>query len=404
MNTAVRTIIPLLTLIFSSIVFADIPNDNVSKLDNKYRNHYLYRAQLGETPESIAFDFLKEAADKTKRQQFYTYNHIAANDTAKTVKPNQIFRLPVDWMYLKPVNAIMLSTKGNVQVIHQNTQLPLSIIPEGSTIKTGKNSFALIEFPDRSLLTVSPDSDVLLATVRRYAKSDIFNIHIHIEQGRAESQVKPLHHPSSDYTVKSKRLSTAVRGTRFSVSDMITGYATTEVLEGGVQLNAITNQDNLILVSKGLGVYTKDSKLPTLTTLLPAPQWDCTKIEGITIDQPLPIIINQATHLFKLNIYSESSLITPLSIDQLNTTVPDIQTLTTQPILPAELKEGTYTVQVSAVDQYGLQGFNSVQRLSIKNKPPTTPNWLYWIKNNKTQSWVLLPLPNTHFKQVFCLK
>ncbi len=403
MNNAVLFILTPLVIIFSSAVFADIPSENISKSVNEYRTHYLYRAQLGETPESIAFDFLKDAADKTKRQQFYTYNHIAANYTAKTVQLNQVFYLPLDWMYLKPVNAVILRTKGSVQVIHQNTQLPLSVIPEGSTIKTSKNSFALIEFPDRSLLTISPDSEVLLTTVRRYAKSDVFNIHINIEQGRAESQVKPLRHPSSDYTVKSKRLSTAVRGTRFSVSDVITDYATTEVLEGGVKLNAISDQDSLMLVSKGLGVYTKDSKAPILTALLPAPQWACTKVEGIAIDQPLPIIVNQQTHLFKLNIYSESSTDIPLNIEQLNMMIPDIQTLTTQPILPTELSEGIYTVQISAVDQYGLQGFNSVQRLSIESKLPTTPTWLYWIKNNQTQSWVLRPLPNTHFKQFFCL-
>jgi hypothetical protein len=376
-----------------------------SGLNSEYRTAYLYRAQAGETPESIAFDFLKEAADKNKRQQFYAYNHIASHQITKKITQNQLFHLPVDWMYLKPVTAILLTVKGAVEVLHQGVSFPLTVVPEGAVIKTSQTGFALVEFPDRSVLTVSPNSTVKLTSIRRYAKSDIFNIKVDLEQGRVESQVKHLQHPAADYTVKSKRLSTAVRGTRFSVSDVPNAYATTEVLEGGVQLNSTdpAYQDRLTMVSNGLGAYVKDSVVSEPIKLLQAPQWSCPTINGLAIDQPLPIVVNQGAQSFKFNIYEEPSTAVSFSVEQLNQTAPDIQSITTTPILPAQLNEGVYTVQLSAIDQYGLQGFSSTQRIQIKNKPIDTENWLHWVKNSQTQSWVLRPLPNTHIKQVFCL-
>lgn len=400
----------LIRYLFFCPVLAKNDDKPTTDVSNKLYNHYIYHAKMGETPESIAFNFLKDAAIKDKRYQFYRYNRILLNKTNQPTAFNQVFYIPFKWMYITPVNATIANVKGSVEVQYQGKTLPLTHVYEGAFLKTDSNSFASIALPDQSILTVSPNSHIQFTQLRRYAKSDVFNIQIYVDQGRVESQVNPFKYSASDYTVQSKRISTAVRGTRFSVSDTIETTANIEVLEGGVQLSTVNmnanqgkgSQIDSVLIPKGFGACVNDSKISNLITLLPAPQLHCAAINGLTLDQTLPVITDKPPHLFKLNLYMHS-INNTVNIQQLHTIPPDNQIIASNIKLPKDLAEGIYTVQLNSIDPYGLEGFSSIYRLKIINKPPFLSNGLHWVRNNQTYSWVLQPVSDTDLKQVFCL-
>jgi hypothetical protein len=389
-----------------------------------YRKSYLYRAQAGDSAESIAFEFLQNSAKKSVRERFYAHNNINPKTAAKPVSLYKPFHIPMDWMYLKPMNTSVVKVSGST-TFSQNTDawqaLNTSVpsLKEGSRIKTDSDGFALLEFPDHSLLSISPNSIVRLETVRRYATSDVFNIQVHVESGRIESQVKPLHHPASDYSVKSKRLSTAVRGTRFSVSDSDPATnAITEVLEGGVQLAANidtnTNQKNSAsLIPKGFAAYVKDTQVSELVALLPAPQWVCSAMQGVQSHLPLVLLADKNTQRFKLNIYrgetaslnaANSSRTTQAYSNPTHSLSPDIQVIQTIPTLPADLPEGRYTLQVSAIDSNGIHGVPSVQTIRLSKANESAEDLFRWQQNVATRSWVLLKLAAPiHNTQLTCL-
>jgi hypothetical protein len=388
----------------------------ISKI--KHLPSYLYRAHLGDTPESIAFDFLQGASQKEVRHMFYAHNHIQAKNALMPTQLNQVFNIPMSWMYLKPMPITVLKASGAASVTYahdtfsatwQSLQTVGSELKESARVRTDNDGFALLEFPDHSLLSISPNSTVLLATVRRYANSDVFNIQVSIENGRVESQVKPLHHPASDYSIRSKRLSTAVRGTRYSVSDTTTSAnAITEVLEGGVALGASAKstvasettparKSSTTLVTPGFAAYVADGKVSPLVALLPAPQFVCVAMKQVPIEQALVVIADKKTQAFSLNIYTGEHP----NLNQMN---PDRQVIDVRPHLPVDLPVGSYTLQLKAIDEHGIHGLASQQKIMIRANPNPVETLLHWQQNLATRSWALSTIPNnSNNKQLTCM-
>ncbi len=417
----VYVLMPISFIVFSSPVISSAIASPSGPTSSKSAllPSYLYRVKQGDTAESIAFEFLQEAAKKDVRQRFYAHNHIHPKQGGKPAQLNQVFNIPMSWMYLKPMTATVLRVSGAAAVSYEKnisnaqTWQALNItgqeVRENARIKTDNDGFALLEFPDHSLLSISPNSTVLLETVRRYANSDVFNIQVQVENGRIESQVKTLHHPASEYSVKSKRLSTAVRGTRYSVSDIrASANATTEVLEGGVSLSSATqpNVDTGVkdaqkaqatLVTPGFAAYVADGKVSPLVALLAAPQWACAAMNQQAIEQPLVVSTDKKTQLFSLNVYAGEQ-------QDLNKLSPVRQLIDTTPRLPVDLPVGNYTLQLKAVDEHGIYGFASQQKVSVKNNPNPPEDTFHWQQNPTTKSWALLKIANNvSNKQLTCM-
>jgi FecR protein len=360
---------------------------------------YVYRAQAGDTAESVAFEFLDDARNKANLARFYLHNKIAPNAVHSALAEGVPLNIPVAWMFLKPVRAAVLSSTGNIQMSHTNTQgKPIQIssidkaIEEGTTIKTAANSFVKIKFPDHSVLSVGPNSELQIETLKRYASSDIFKIQVHLSQGRVESTVKPLTSAASDYTVKSKRLTTGVRGTIFSVGDDPKGNAVAEVLEGGVQLTDATLRQLAIPV--GFGSVVQQTEASGLVALLPAPNWLCDVAVGTPLVQPLPVLAPLKTHRMRLDVYAGQ-------ITDVQGRNPVAQYVQPTASLPADLALGAYTVEVKAIDTNGLQGYASLKALQVKAVVvPASDGWVY---NPTSHTWVqTLSTPASSSKQVFC--
>jgi hypothetical protein len=351
---------------------------------------YVYRAKAGDTAESIAFEFLTHASQKNVRKKFYSHNHVTINAVSRPTVLNQPFNLPVAWMYLKPVFATVVSVTGHAQISRANSALEFirlngteHALEEGSTIKTDDNSFVVVKLPDNSMLSIAQRSDVTLEVLRRYASSDIFKIKVMLNKGRVESDVMPLTNRASDYSVRSRRLTTGVRGTKFNVSDSLDSNATTEVLEGAVKLT--DKSDKSLSVPKGFGSFVAQEKAADVVALLPAPVWQC-KTDELIKTVTLPVAFNQKPSSYRVDVFSAKTGKQLMVLGNLG--------------LPVNLPDGDYRFGVRGGDINGIQGYSSEQLISVREV--AQPSIKQWVFNDGTKTWAIEESVAVAIKQFKC--
>ncbi len=398
-TTLFKSVLMSAGLLFFEAAFSQaIPSSGATVLaSNKSKpsqleSTYVYRAKAGDTPESIAFEFLAQASKKQVRDIFYARNGIISKSSNKPVELNRPFNMLVSWMYLKPVAATVVSSTGLAKRSDpgaENNFINITgqgqSITEGSLIRTQDNSFVVLRLPDNSTLSVSPNSELNLETMKRYASSDIFKIQIVLNKGRVESDVIPLTNVASDYSVRSKRLLTGVRGTKFSVSDDPLANATAEVLQGAVQISDKT--DKSLRLPKGFGSFVVQEKAADPIALLAAPIWNCTPGESI-IQRQLPLTFTTLPNSYRVDVFSKSAGKQILELTAL--------------ALPQELLEGDYRFSVRGADLNGIQGYSSEQniRVLLKNIPPIRR----WVMAESTRTWAFEESAAQAVKQFSCVQ
>jgi hypothetical protein len=376
---------------------------------DKARPSYIYRAKQTDTPESIAFEFLDEAHSLDKKQQFYAHNSIDKKATRKPLAQNTPFNIPVAWMYLKPTRASVLAVSGDVTVTVQAAQNSSSsgpvkvaitsktILDEGSRIQTTGNSFASIALPDGSILSIEPNSDIILDTLKQYASSDIFKINIVLNNGRVESEVKPLSSPESSYQIKSKRLSTGVRGTRFAVSDRTdgAGYALLEVLSG--EVGASSALHGMLATPSGFGRVAQANEPSGLIDLFSKPTWVCGRNAGFSVGADVSIAASNKTQQAQLKLDVYAGRYADLKVLQALVPIKQQTVPFASNAIDLALPAGDYTLVALAINVYGLQGYRSLQTVSVINVPVPVPKQdasmtekphTNWVRNHQTESWV----------------
>ncbi len=369
---------------------------------DKARPSYIYRAKRTDTPESIAFEFLDAAHSSAMKQRFYAHNNISQKTTRTVVAESTPFNIPVSWMYLKPSRASVLAVSGAVTMAlpaTQSTVVPKTALAEGARIQTGDNGFASIALPDGTVLSVEPNSDITLETLKQYASSDIFKINIVLNKGRIESDVKPLTSSESTYTIKSKRLTTGVRGTRFAVSDTAdgTGNGLLEVLEGAVAVGSPSH--GALNTPKGFGRVVEIAEPSELIDLFAQPTWRCDRDGAFSLGTDVSIATPDKTVQLKLDVYSGKHS----DVKALTALAPlkQFSVKHTSSMLDLALPSGEYTVRARAIDAYGLQGNSASQAIAVTRTPiqghaalPTAEDGRAdWVRNHTTHSWVWTEYP-----------
>ncbi len=368
------------------------------------RPNYIYRAKKTDTPRAIAFEFLEHAQSATVRKQFFALNRIAAHQGQKSVAEGQAFTIPVAWMYAKPVTATLLSAVGQVQVSHEQGALQsvnsdtMLGLGEGGVLVTGAQSFAKLALPDGSVVSVEPHSRVVLETLRQYASSDIFNIQIYLNKGRVDSQVKPLTSSASTYFIRSKRLSTGVRGTRFAVSDGDSSQTEAasshrlgliEVLEGAVAVASPSK--GALPTAQGFGRTIERAEPSEAIALLAQPQWQCAAAEQASspanTQTTVALLAPELARSMIVDVYQGSlrSIKTALPMERRVLQLPPQATGKAQTV-SLDLPEGNYTLAASALDSSGLQGYQSIQTIGVKQYNSNLP--AQWVHHAATVSWV----------------
>lgn len=258
-------------------------------------------------------------------------------------------RIPAELLKTEPVDARLAAFRGDVRVQAAGRDLPVARempLREGYVLATGPGAFLTVTLPDESRITLPSNSRVRIEQMRRVLLTGAVQRRFAVEEGRTLSVVPPAANPKSRYEVVTPITVSAVRGTEFRANyDPAERAATLEVVEGTVG-NRPAAAATEALVPAGFGTQTTPEGTSEPRALLPAPK---AAPRALTQDEPelaFRIQPPDGAAAFRAQIATDAGFIDV-------TAEADAR----EPVLTfPSLRNGTYFIRFTALDQTGLEG------------------------------------------------
>jgi hypothetical protein len=280
----------------------------------------------------------------------------------RRIPPGTRIRIPSEWLRQDPATAQIVAIDGQVQVRAgldgvARDAVPAQTLTAGDALETGSNGSVTIQFPDRSRVTLPPESLLLIEALRAYAIGAL-EVQMRLPRGRTESVVPARRPPTTRYLIKTPAGITSVRGTDFRVSMTPQDAAMrTEVLRGRV---GVSNAGRDVDVPEAFGTVAQVGQPPSdPIRLLPAPELGRipASIAEVPAELTFPAVPGAQAYRTQIAAGPEFA---PIVADSL-TTLPAVQV----PALPL----ARYVLRVRAVDRNGLEGMVAEQPLEVKPRP-----------------------------------
>ena len=315
-------------------------------------------------------DSLWKIAEKytTSRNNWGEILRINSIEDAKdrTILPGTRILIPISMLKLQPAPALVVAVRGAAYVVRgDGEQLPLSVGTElfsGDRVVTGDRQSLRMQFADRSELQVLPNSEVVLDKLSQFEQTGMVDTRIRLNSGRIDTQVEEQK-PEDRYEITTPAAITAVRGTNFRLSSDDSQISRTEVTGGLVAVSAGSEEKD---IQDGFGIVAEQGKsLPEPVKLLPAPEIS----DNLSADQSkLDVTWTKlaGAKFYRYQVASDEKF-DQVSVDG-STEDSDIRL--------DELSPGEYYLRVRGVDQYKLEGLDSIKSFVIKE--PTVKDYGIW--------------------------
>ena len=281
------------------------------------------------------------------------------------VFPGQTLEIPLRLLKFQPAGGKIISSEGNV-TLGSNPALAGAPIVDGGTLKTGPNSSAVIELGDGSRIKILPNSLAEVVTNRHYAMRDAsasgstnwFSGLMRLSEGALEALASKTTKRATPLKIETPTSVVGVRGTEFRVAfnDPLTKAARTEVIEGLVRADNPAQKNGADLPMGSGAVIKPAEKSIQVARLLPAPD-----LSGITNEVlkpsgswPMPTLAGASAYHVQV-----------ASDEQFDKIVRDLKVTTASADL-SSLPNGNWFARVRGIDGIGLEGFNSVKLIAVK--------------------------------------
>ncbi len=287
---------------------------------------------------------------------------------ANVISIGQRLNIPLRLLKSTPANGEVVSAEGNVTSKSGALQVG-SVIGDASTIQTAANSSAVIELGDGSRIKILPNSLAEVVANRNYAlkggagaaggSSNWFSGLVRLTQGTLEAVASKAVQRATPLQIQTPTSLVGVRGTAFRVAfdDPTTKSARTEVIEGNVRADNPAQGVGADL-PLGTGAVIKPlEKEVKVAMLLPAPDLSALSSDVL---KPLASFVMPAlagASAFRLQVSSDEKfdkIVRDLKID---TAAADLSTL----------PNGAWFARVRGIDAAGLEGFDSVKLIAVKD-------------------------------------
>lgn len=273
----------------------------------------------------------------------------------RRLRPGTLLRIPLDWLRWSELDAEVIHVHGSVT----SNRGPLSAgmrIKAGDSFDTGAQGALTLRLSDGAIVVFAPMTRAALAVSRAAAAASIRATRIELQGGSAESTVAPLVAPASRFEIRTPRVVTAVRGTRFRVA--ADGEVSRhEVLDGVVALGSGT-QDALRLNS-GQGVRAQAGQLGAVVALLGAPDLSSLPALVERTAQRLEIAPMQGASGWRWQVAADAAFTQLLQDEK-----------TPQPVwLLTGLEDGDFHLRVRAADAQELEGREAQAVLRVRARP-----------------------------------
>ena len=289
------------------------------------------------------------------------------------IYPGQKLEVPLRYLAAKASGGRVLSMSGEVRVDGQPL-LTGDVVRSGQQFKTGPDGSAMLELGDGSRIKLLPNSLAEVVTNSDYAMRDAsasgstnwFSGVMRLTSGALEAFAAKGAKRATNLRIETPTLVLGVRGTEFRVAfdDPATLSARAEVLEGLVRADGSAPAAGANLpMGTGAVVKPRDTDIKVVN-LLPAP--DAASIAS-EVFQP-------QARLSLPNMAGAASLRVLIASDEKFDNV--VRTLKVAANSPADLSglaNGNWYALVRGIDSIGLEGFNTVKLIAIKDAPPAGP-------------------------------
>ena len=281
--------------------------------------------------------------------------------------------IPIRFLRAIPGVSKVISVDGDVSL----GGVPLKAgdtVPVGSAVKTGAASLALLELADGSRIKVMPNSLAEVLTSTNYPMRDSskegtsnwFSGLLRLTSGALEAVASKTAKRATELQIQTQTSTVGVRGTEFRVAfdDPASGGARTEVLEGKVRADNTTQKTGADLPT-GTGAVIKPAEQKVnVVKLLPAPD-----LSGITADLvrpqvrwPLPVLAGAAA--FRVQVSDTDKFDKILSDLKVDHNPADASAAF---VSLASVPVGPWVVRVRGIDGQGLEGFDTVKRVVVRD-------------------------------------
>lgn len=272
----------------------------------------------------------------------------------KHLQPGVVLKLPAARLRKERLSARVIAAHGTVESAGRGSAqfAPVAVdatLTEGDRLRTGSNAFVTLELSDGTHLSLPPDSQIDLATLRRTVLTGTLERVIDLRRGSVDSEVTHLKKKDDRFQIRSPSVVAGVRGTRFRVNYDKDGRASTtvEVLDGtvGVAPSATRSADTLVHANFG-NVTSASGVVGSPIALLDAPQLaNPAKIQDdpqVAFDL-VPLGGAQSYHVQIARDAGLYDLFKEVQVPAPRATFADVP-------------DGTYFVRIAAIDSHGLEG------------------------------------------------
>jgi len=330
----------------------------------------------GDTLYDLAQAYLEDPG------QWQALSRENGNPNPLRLKPGSVIVVPDELLRKKPGGARVVHVSGGVRYTTRSgstgaLERDMRLI-DGDRLSTDAGGFATLEMADGSVVRVAGDSELRLERLKYSLTKKRADTSLTLDKGRVESRVSPQRPTGSRFQVDTPLMAAGVRGTEFGVSMREGSAATSDVLEGEVELR-VARSGSTARVAAGLGgAVAADAPTATLTPLLAAPE-----LSGVQALQRRPVIDLAFPALAGAASYR--AFIWPAHTAE---QVAGNLVTATPRVRFAGLDDGDYVVRINGVDAQGIEGRPVTCRSSSRPGPnPRSPS------PRPTAAWWSRPKP-----------
>ncbi|MDO8279895.1 MAG: FecR domain-containing protein [Burkholderiaceae bacterium] len=288
------------------------------------------------------------------------------------IRPGQQLAIPLRLLKSQPGSGRVIVAEGDVE-LNGSAATVGAAVAEGSRLRTGANSSAVLELTDGSRVKILPGSLAEIATQRHYAMRDAstsgsttwFSGLIRLAQGALETLAMRDVKRATPLQIETPTSLVGVRGTQFRVAyeDPATRNSRAEVVDGLVRADNPAQQSGVDLTRGTGAVINPAQREVQAITLLSAPILNATPAEVVRPLGAWPMPTLAGAQAFRVQIASDESF------DRI---VRDIKVEGGSVDLGG-LALGNWYARVRGIDRQGLEGFDSVKLIVVKEAPPPPP-------------------------------
>ena len=280
--------------------------------------------------------------------------------------PGQKLDIPLRFLKSRPASGKVISAEGDV-TLGGSTMQPGATLTDGATIKTGANSSAVIEMGDGSRVKILPGSLAEIVTNRDYAMRDAsksgstnwFSGLMRLSEGALEALASKTAKRAKELQIETPTSLVGVRGTEFRVAfdDPLGKAARTEVIEGLVRADNPAQKSGANL-PKGTGaVVDPGEKEVKVVVLLPAPDLSAIPSDVLKPQGSWPMPTLAGARAYQVQVASDEQFDKIVRNLKVDTPFADL----------GSLPNGNWFARVRGIDGVGLEGFNSVKLIAVKD-------------------------------------